>query len=83
MPGVKEPFDGLVKTKKIKPVTWYAASNPRDEFFPEAFALYVADPEWLKDNRPDLFRWFETLSRNSGDSALNVRSVRSRGAQTP
>jgi hypothetical protein len=67
MPGVKEPFDGLVKTKKIKPVTWYAASNPRDEFFPEAFALYVADPEWLKDNRPDLFRWFETLSRNSGD----------------
>jgi hypothetical protein len=62
-PGVKEGFDGLVRTKKIKPVTWYAASNAKDEFFPEAFALYAGDPEWLKGNRPDLFRWFETLSR--------------------
>ena len=63
MPGVKEALDGLVRTKKIKPVTWYAASNPKDEFFPEAFTLYIGDPEWLKGNRPDLFRWFETLSR--------------------
>jgi hypothetical protein len=63
-PGVKESFDGLVRTKMIKPVTWYAASKPKDEFFPEAFALYVGDPEWLSDNRPDLFRWFETLSGN-------------------
>jgi hypothetical protein len=44
-------------------VTWYAAANPKDEFFPEAFALYLGDPEWLRGNRPDLFNWFETLSR--------------------
>jgi hypothetical protein len=62
MPGVKEALDGLVRMKKIEPVTWYAASNPKDEFFPEAFTL-IGDPEWLKGNRPDLFRWFETLSR--------------------
>jgi hypothetical protein len=61
-PGVKEGFDGLVRTKKIKPVTWYSASNPTTEFFPEAFALYLGDPEWLKGNRPDLFKWFDTLS---------------------
>jgi hypothetical protein len=61
MPGMKEAFEGLVKTKKIKPVTWYSASNPKDEFFPEAFTLYIGDPEWLKANRPDLFRWFDTL----------------------
>jgi hypothetical protein len=61
-PGVKEAFDGLVRAKKIKPVTWYAESNPKDEFFPEAFSLYVGDPEWLRGNRPDLFRWFETFT---------------------
>lgn len=61
-PGMKESFDGLVRAKKIKPVTWYAASNPKDEFFPEAFSLYVGDPEWLRGNRPDLFKWFDTLT---------------------
>lgn len=63
MPGTKEAFAGLVKTKASQPVTWYAASNPKDEFFPEAFALYLGDPEWLRSSRPDLFRWFETLSK--------------------
>jgi hypothetical protein len=61
MPGAREGFNGVVKTKEIKPVTWYAAANPKDEFFPEAFALYLGDPEWLKGNRPDLFNLFETL----------------------
>lgn len=62
-PRMKQSFEALVKTKASKPVTWYAASNPKDEFFPEAFALYLGDPEWLSGNRPDLFRWFETLSK--------------------
>lgn len=63
MPGTKEAFAGLVKMKASQPVTWYAASNPKDEFLPEAFALYLGDPEWLRSSRPDLFRWFETLSK--------------------
>uniref|UniRef100_Q07PB9 Uncharacterized protein n=1 Tax=Rhodopseudomonas palustris (strain BisA53) TaxID=316055 RepID=Q07PB9_RHOP5 len=63
MPGMRAAFDGLVRSKEIKPVTWYAASNPKDEFFPEAFSLYVGDPEWLKNNRPDLFKWFEALGK--------------------
>lgn len=63
MPGTKEAFASLVRTKASQPVTWYAASNPKDEFFPEAFALYLGDPEWLRNSRPDLFRWFETLSK--------------------
>jgi hypothetical protein len=63
MPGAKEAFDGIIRTKNTKPVTWYAASNPKTEFFAEAFALYLGDPEWLKGNRPELFSWLETLSR--------------------
>jgi hypothetical protein len=60
-PGVSEAFDELVRAKEIKPVTWYSATNPKTEFIAEAFALYVADPEWLKNSRPDLFGWFEAL----------------------
>lgn len=70
-PGLKDSFQGLVKAKKIKPVTWYAASKPIDEFFPEAFTLYIGDPEWLKANRPDLFRWFETIA--SGEQRTGMR----------
>jgi hypothetical protein len=62
-PGVKAAFEKLVKSKDIKPVTWYAASNPQTEFFPEAFALYHCDPEWLGGSRPDLFAWFQLLSK--------------------
>jgi hypothetical protein len=70
MPGVKQSFEGLVKAKKIKPVTWYAASNPKDEFFAEAFALYTGDPEWLKTSRPELFSWFETLARGEQKTGM-------------
>jgi hypothetical protein len=61
-PGVKTAFEKLVRSKDIKPVTWYAASNPQAEFFPEAFALYHCDPEWLSSSRPELFAWFRLLS---------------------
>jgi hypothetical protein len=62
LPGVRKAFDAFVKAKGIKPVTWYAASNPPKELFPEAFALFQSDPQWLKTNWPKLFGWFDTLS---------------------
>jgi hypothetical protein len=62
-PSMKKAFDDFVKAKKIKPVTWYAASNPPSELFPESFALYFSDPEWLKQNWPDLYRFFFTLDK--------------------
>jgi hypothetical protein len=62
-PGVRAAFEKLVRSKDIKPVTWYAASDPQAEFFPEAFALYHCDPEWLSASRPDLFNWFRLFSR--------------------
>jgi hypothetical protein len=61
-PGVRAAFEKLVSSKNIKPVTWYAASNPKTEFFPEVFALYHCDPEWLGGSRPDIFAWFRLLS---------------------
>ena len=48
------------KLKKA-PVTWYAASSPGDEFFPEAFAIFETDPEWMQQNLPDMFAWLNTL----------------------
>jgi hypothetical protein len=63
LPGVRAKFDAFVKANNIKPMTWYAASNPPSELFPEAFALYQSDPEWLKTNWPALFNWFDALSK--------------------
>jgi hypothetical protein len=48
---------------KAAPVTWYAATDPSDEFFSEAFAIYNADPEWMSTNLPDMFKWFESLAK--------------------
>jgi hypothetical protein len=67
-PGVKKAFLDFVTKHHIKPVTWYAehppkGESPQEEYFPEAFALYNTDPEWMKTNLPDLFGWFEKLSR--------------------
>ena len=60
--GIEAAFRAFVKSKKIKPITWYDEINPAIESFPEAFAIYQTDPEWMKTNLPDLYAWFGTLS---------------------
>jgi subtilisin family serine protease len=62
-PTVKKAFDKMVSAKAIRPITWYAASDPLKELFPEAFALFYGDPEWLKNNWADLFDFFAALDK--------------------
>jgi len=62
---VQKKFDVLVKAKNIKPITWYAGSDPPQELFPEAFALFHTDPEWLRNNWPDLFDFFAALDKRA------------------
>ena len=64
-PDVQKRFDQLVRDKGIRPVTWYAASDPPNELFPEAFALYYSDPQWLKQNWPDLYNFFDVLDKTA------------------
>jgi hypothetical protein len=59
---IEDSFKDFVKAKGIKPLTKYATSKPT-ESFPEAFALYQTDPEWMSHNLPDLFTWFETVKK--------------------
>lgn len=61
--GIEAAFNKFVADKKIKPTTWYAKSKPATESFPEAFAIYQSDPEWMRTNLPDLSAWFDTLSK--------------------
>jgi hypothetical protein len=61
LPGVQKAFDALVASKGIHPVTWVAGQDPPKELFPEAFALYYSDPEWLKTNWLDLYNFFDAL----------------------
>jgi hypothetical protein len=58
--GIESKFNAFVKDNKIKAVSWYGASG-KSEPFPEAFAFYHTDREWVKNNQPKLFSWFETL----------------------
>lgn len=55
--------DRLVGAKAIQPVTSYAVQSTSKESFPEAFALYYSDPEWLKTNWPDLYNFFDALDK--------------------
>ena len=60
---VKDAFDRLVATKNLKPITWYASSDPPKEFFAKSFGLYYTDPEWLRQNWPDIYNFFDTLDK--------------------
>ena len=62
-PGVQRAFNKLAAEKHIKPITWYAASDPTNELFAESFALYYSDPKWLAQNWPDLFDFFNSLDK--------------------
>jgi hypothetical protein len=61
--GIKAAFAAYVAKHKIKPITWYAAKQPSQDFFTEAFALYYTDPEWMKNNVLKLYEWFEILEK--------------------
>ena len=59
--GIASKFNAFVRKEKIRPMSWYAATGKSEEF-PEAFAFYHSDPEWMKANLPKMFTWFETLT---------------------
>ena len=62
-PKIMAAFLKFVNSKKIKPVTIYAAKNVNIDYFPEAYALFNLDPEWMRTNIPDLYTWFDTFSK--------------------
>lgn len=63
--ALKAKFDKLVHDKGIRPITWYAASDPPKELFAESFALYYSAPKWLQENWPDLFDFFDAFDKAS------------------
>jgi hypothetical protein len=55
-------FVTFVTRNRIDPLTDYARRNwPNhpEEFFAEAYSLWLNDPTYLKSNAKDLFDWFE------------------------
>ncbi len=51
-------FDAMRTRSREAAVTTYGATG-RAEAFAEAYMLYRADPEYLRANRPETFRWFD------------------------
>ena len=56
-------FVDFVTKNNIQPITDYARDNwpgNPEEFYAEAFSLWLNDPTYLKTNAPKLFDWFDT-----------------------
>jgi hypothetical protein len=58
-----QAFVDLVNKEKIQPLTEYARENwpaHPDEFYAEAYSLFLSDPTYLKGVAPKLFDFFDT-----------------------
>ena len=60
--GIEAAFTAWRTRNRPANPTWYAASDPGGEFFPEAFALYHTDPHWLCGASPLVYAWFDQLA---------------------
>lgn len=60
--AARTAFNEFYKIVGVKGPTSYARetgiSNPDSEFFPEAFTLFLHDPEFLHGNFPEIYMWF-------------------------
>jgi hypothetical protein len=57
-----QKFVEFVNSEKIPPLTKYAQDNWPDnpeEFYAEAYSLFLSDPGYLKTNAPTLHDWFK------------------------
>jgi hypothetical protein len=61
--GIEAAFEAWRRRNRPTSPTWYAASDPGEEFFSEAYALFHTDPRWLCTTLPLVFAWFEELER--------------------
>ena len=58
-----QKFVDLVTAKKIEPFTSYAKENwphKPQEFYAEAYSLWLVDPQFLQDNYPDVYNFFQS-----------------------
>lgn len=60
--GSETSFKAWLKVNPQAAPTWYAGSDPANELYPEAFALYHSDPHFLCSSAPLLYAWFDTLA---------------------
>ena len=52
-------FMKFVKAKKIAPVSDYAATHGDEEFYADAYSMWLTDPKQLEQKSPDLKKYFE------------------------
>jgi hypothetical protein len=55
-------FVSAKSKKKLEAPTSYGRSDPGKEFFPEAFALFQLDPEYVRRELPDVAAFFDKAS---------------------
>jgi hypothetical protein len=55
--GLQNAFNSELQVANLPAVTPYAGSRRAQEYFPEAFALYCAERDWLQENHPRIHAW--------------------------
>ena len=58
-------FMKFVKQKKIAPITPYAATHGDEEFYADAYSMWLTDPKALEQKAPDLKKYFEAGKHRS------------------
>jgi uncharacterized protein DUF4157 len=81
-PTYQDVFNKFYKGLGLVPVTSYAkdtshpAHSPESEYFPEAFMLFMDDPEWLLNNQYQTYFWFLFLQqKGTAPSDDQVKSL--------
>jgi hypothetical protein len=70
--GIEAAFNTWVAANPQVSPTWYSASDPANELFPEAFALYHTDPHFLCTSSPLLYAWFHALATTGSAPAVSA-----------
>ncbi|HEX8263265.1 MAG TPA: hypothetical protein VF547_10375, partial [Allosphingosinicella sp.] len=71
--GIRAAFNAWLKDNPQEPPTWYSKDKPKTELFPEAYALFHADPKFLCASAPLMYAWFLELSRKGTAPAANAK----------
>jgi hypothetical protein len=71
--GGEASFNAWLQANPQAAPTWYAGSDPANELYPEAFALYHSDPHFLCGSAPLLYAWFDTLASSGTASGANAK----------
>jgi len=60
--AIQDTFNTKFLATPVSQITWYAASEPQSELFPEVFACHFGRSAWFAENHPEVRQWMIGLA---------------------